>query len=435
MAGLAVLAPVLGFIAVAGVLVQGHDLRQSTAAVAQEQARLVAHQVLLGGNDGNGLPAASGDSGLVQVVGPSGVVEASTALQGLAPLVRRPPVGVSTTTEVRDVVEGEEDRYVAAAVRVGDTASYVVAVRSLESVDAATASTTSLLAIGVPAVLALVSVLTWLLAGQALAPVENLRRRASEISVAGSGARLPDATGGDEIARLADTLNAMLGRLDASARSQRQFVADASHELRSPVAAIRTVMEVSATTPTDPDEVRADVLHETQRLEGLVDGLLALARRDALVATPAAHHSRINLTELVRQAAERPRRAAVATSLTDEVEVVGDRTALTQLVGCLLDNADRHALGRIDIALAADSTHARLTVTDDGEGVALEHHERIFERFVRLDEARTRDAGGAGLGLSIARAIAEEHDGTLRCVAPSADTDGATFVLDLPASA
>ncbi len=430
LAGIAVLAPVLAAAAVTGVLVQGHELTRGTATVAQEQARLVVRQIVADGAPVGSLP--NGDDGLVQVVGQDGVLDASPSLLDRPPLTPRPPVGGTVELRVSGVVSGEEDTYLAVALRVGDTTTYVVALRSLENVDAATASTTRLLAIGVPAVLALVGALTWLLAGRALAPVERLRRRASEISVAGTGVRLPAGSSGDEIGRLADTLNQMLGRLDASARSQRQFVADASHELRSPVAAIRTVMEVSATAPSDPDEVRADVLAETRRLEVLVDGLLALARRDATDGSPTPRRTRVDLTGLVAESAQRPRRALVDVTLDEGVTISGDRHALQLLLGCLLDNADRHARTRVDVRLAHDATSATLTVTDDGDGVAPEQRERIFDRFVRLDEARTRDAGGAGLGLAIARAIAEEHGGTLRCVPPQDATSGARFVLTIP---
>ncbi len=439
LAGVTVLAPVLGAAAVAGVLIQGHELTRATATVAEEQARLVAHQLEAGDEPGEGLPTSSGDDGLVQVIGADGVVVASPPLSGLGPLVRLPPAGSSAEVVVRHVVAGEDDRYVAVAVRVGNSESYVVAVRSLESVDAATASTTKLFAIGVPAVLTLVGALTWLLAGRALAPVERLRRRASEITVAGTGMRLPAGTSHDEIGRLAATLNEMLGRLDASASSQRQFVADASHELRSPVAAIRTVMEVSATAPSDPDEVRADVIAETQRLQVLVDGLLALAQRDASAGTPIARRNLIDLAELVHEMAQRPRRAALEVVLDRDcpggyaaASVTGDRHALALLLTCLLDNADRHATSRIGIGLRHDAATATVTVTDDGDGVAAEDRERIFDRFVRLDQARTRDSGGAGLGLAIALAVTREHHGTLRCLEPAPDWRGARFVLTLP---
>jgi signal transduction histidine kinase len=431
-AGLAVLAPVLGGAALAGVLVQGHELTRAAATVAEEQARLVARQIGADGTGPGGVSTTLGGDGLVQVVGPDGVVDASSPLRDRPPLTGLPPVGGTTEAELSNVIAGEEDRYLAVGVRVADTTSYVVAVRSLESVDAATASTARLFAIGVPAVLALVAALTWLLAGRALAPVEQLRRRVSEISVAGTGVRLPAVSTRDEIGRLAETLNEMLTRLDASARGQRQFIADASHELRSPVAAIRTVMEVSASAPSDPDEVRADVLAETRRLEVLVDGLLALARRDAMLGTPVPPRGLVDLADLIVELGERPRRTTLEMVLDEGVVVSGDRHALALLVGCLLDNADRHAHVRIRVSVGHHHEAATVMVCDDGDGVADEDRDRIFDRFVRLDEARTRDSGGAGLGLAIARAVAEEHGGTLRCEAPTSGSSGACFVLTLP---
>ena len=229
----------------------------------------------------------------------------------------------------------------------------------------------------------------------------------------------------------------MLDRLDASAISQRQFIADASQELRNPVAAIRTVMEVSATASGDPDEVRADVLAESYRLEVLVDGLLALAHRDARIGTPTPRRERVDLTLLVQEAAQRPRRTAVETVLEDGdgIGVSGDPRALTLLPTCLLDNADRHAHGRVRVHLRYDSATATVTVSDDGDGIAPEDRERIFDRFARLDQARARDSGGAGLGLAIARAVAEEHGGALRCLAPESGSSGARFALTLPLAA
>jgi signal transduction histidine kinase len=432
-AAVGVLTPVLAAASIAGVVVQGHELTRATASVAEEQARLVAGQVGSGDGPAQVDPAGGlGDDSMVQVVGPQGVVNASPTLRGRPPLTGRPAAGSTTETTVDGPVGGESDRFLAVAVGVDGSASYVVAVRSLESVDAATASTTGLLVVGVPAVLALVAVLTWLLAGRALAPVDELRRTADAISVTGSGVRLPRGSSDDEVARLADTLNEMLERLDASARSQRQFVADASHELRSPVAAIRTVMEVSATVPVDAREIRADVLAETARLETLVDGLLALARHDALADTSPTRTQVVDLVDVVDEQAGRPRRTSVTVATTDAAYVRGNPAELGLLVGCLLDNADRHAERAVQVGVSLEPETVEVVVQDDGPGVPEAERERIFDRFVRLDAARSRDAGGAGLGLAIARAVAAEHGGSLVCDPPQTGTSGARFTLVLP---
>jgi signal transduction histidine kinase len=322
---------------------------------------------------------------------------------------------------------GEDGSYVVVAVPLDD-GGYVVAARSLETVEVAMASTLRLLAIGIPGVLVLTGALSWALAGRALRPVEDLRRRASEITVTGTDARLPLSGTGDEIERLADTLNAMLARLDDSARAQRQFVADASHELRSPVAAIRTVMEVAPPASEVWEEARRDVLGETSRLAHLIDGLLLLARRDAASESGVSRRP-VLLHDIVAEQAERPRRVGVETRYRDEPLVLGDPRALGVAVANLLDNASRHAKGSVIVEVYASARDAVVTVTDDGNGIPYAERDRVFERFVRLDDARSRDVGGAGLGLAITRAVAEDHCGTVRV---ADHPGGARLVLEVP---
>ncbi len=433
------LAPVLVLASVAAVSVQRHDLTDSAALVAEEQARTQARELAQGStgtsNDSELDGSLGGEETLLQVVGPDGVIAASAGLTDSA-LAPDPGTGISRTM-VRAVVEGEADRFVAVGVTVGDgSGRYVVAARSLETVDEATGSTTRLLAIGVPAVVLLVGLLSWTLAGRALAPVERLRRTASEITHTGSGTRLPEPPADDEVAHLASTLNQMLDRLDASARSQRQFVADASHELRSPVATIRTLLEVDAQAPGDPDDLRADLLGEAARLERLVRALLSLARRDATDPQRRRDHDQeIRLVDVVETETRRPRRHPVTLEVAGDPRVAGDNQALATLVTNLLDNADRHARSRVAVSVTVDVSRrtAELVVADDGPGVPEAERDRIFDRFVRLDEARTRDAGGAGLGLAIARAVVEDHGGTLVCEA-AAPAPGARFVARLPLS-
>ena len=415
------LAPVLVLASVAAVSVQRQDLTDSAALVAEEQARTQARDLAQGStgtsNDSELDGSLGGEETLLQVVGPDGVIAASAGLTDSA-LAPDPGTGISRTM-VRAVVEGEADRFVAVGVTVE-----------------ATGSTARLLAIGVPAVVLLVGLLSWTLAGRALAPVERLRRTASEITHTGSGTRLPEPPGDDEVAHLASTLNQMLDRLDASARSQRQFVADASHELRSPVATIRTLLEVDAQAPGDPDDLRADLLGEAARLERLVRALLSLARRDATDPQRRRDHDQeIRLVDVVETETRRPRRHQVTLEVAGDPRVAGDNQALATLVTNLLDNADRHARSRVAVSVTVDVSRrtAELVVADDGPGVPEAERDRIFDRFVRLDEARTRDAGGAGLGLAIARAVVEDHGGTLVCEA-AAPAPGARFVARLPLS-
>ena len=383
------LGPVLAVLAIGAVALQRGDLTASVALVAEEQARSVARQV--DSADTADLPfgaSLAGEETLVQVVGADGtVLRSSAALAGQPALAARPGAGELYGSEQSHLIEGEGDTYEVVAVRT--SRGWVVAARSTEAADAATQSTARLLAIGVPGIVGLVAALSWVLAGRALRPVEQLRSRAASITEAGTGARLPEVASSDEIGRLAETLNQMLTRLDSSASAQRQFVADASHELRSPIAAIQVVMEVAGPVGTDWDEVRADVLQETARLDQLVTGLLALARRDQDGSRPAVR-VRMPLLDLVQAETSRARRLPVSLQVRDSPTVEIDPEGIVSALRNVLDNAERHARATITVKLSTDGSDALITVGDDGDGIPALDQDRIFDRFVRLDEARAR---------------------------------------------
>jgi signal transduction histidine kinase len=222
--------------------------------------------------------------------------------------------------------------------------------------------------------------------------------------------RVREPGGRDEVDRLARTMNAMLDRLEVGATRQRRFVADASHELRSPIAAIRTQLEVAQrhAGPDDWPGVATAVLAEEARLEGLVTDLLALALDDEGAPPPSAV---VDLVAVVAEEADRARRVPVTVDAGDGAVVLGDRSALRSAVAHLLDNGARHARTTVEAAIAVDAGQIELVVDDDGAGIALEDRERVFERFTRLDEGRSRDRGGAGLGLAVVRAVARRHGG------------------------
>jgi signal transduction histidine kinase len=284
------------------------------------------------------------------------------------------------------------------------------------------------LEMGLPALIVLVALLAWFAVGRALRPVEAMRREAEAISSSTIHRRVPEPARGDEVGRLARTLNQMLDRLEDGAHRQRQFVSDASHELRSPMAVIRTKVEVAQRKGDTADwpSVADAVLAEEARLEALVGDLLALAREDEGAARPEAT---VDLAELVAGEAALARRRPVATDLAP-ASVPGDERALRSLVAHLLDNAARHARRRVQVSLTTVDGHAVLTVDDDGRGIALDDRERVFERFVRLDESRARDRGGAGLGLAVVAAVGRAHGGTAR--AEGSPAGGARLVVFLP---
>jgi signal transduction histidine kinase len=225
----------------------------------------------------------------------------------------------------------------------------------------------------------------------------------------------------------------MLDRLAGSAEQQRRFVADAAHELRSPLTRVRAELEVDAAHPESADlpATHASVLRETIALQQLVDDLLLLARGDA-GALDVARAGPVDLDDVVEQqaAVRRTGNRRIDTRGVAPVQVPGDGAQLARAVGNLLDNAVRHARGTVTVTLDGDDDSAVLTVADDGPGIPPDARDVVFARFTRLDDARSSRDGGAGLGLAIARDIAERHGGTRAFVADG--TPGARFVLRLP---
>ena len=288
-----------------------------------------------------------------------------------------------------------------------------------------------------PALVALVALAAWWLVGRALHPVEAIRAQVDEISGTTIHRRVPEPASQDEIGRLARTMNAMLGRLEAASTRQRQFVSDASHELRSPVTAIRADLEVALTEGGRADwpAVATAVLAEESRLEALLADLLILAAGDE-APLPAASAT-VDLAALARSEARRPHAVPVTVEggRNGTATVAGRGEQLARVVTNLVDNAARHARTKVTVTVARAATPAgdcvRLTVDDDGPGIPAADRERVFERFTRLDDARARDEGGTGLGLAVVRSIAERHRGTAHIEA--GPLGGARVVVDLPA--
>ena len=277
---------------------------------------------------------------------------------------------------------------------------------------------------------------TWLAVGRVLRPIEAIRSEFADLSAHHLDRRVPVPRAGNEIARLATTMNDSLDRLEASVDQQRQFVADASHELRTPLAALRAELELALNRPENANwpQVATDAMGDTLRLQYLTADLLLLARLDANTTTPP--NTRVlDLADLVRdELARRPtliHLTLVSDLGAERVFVHGSSSLLARVLGNLLDNAERHANSTITVRLShdPDGGEAVLDVQDDGPGIPVEDHQRVFERFTRLDDARTRDAGGSGLGLAIAHRITTAHHGTLT-LTPS--VHGAHFTLRLP---
>nr|WP_240896864.1 HAMP domain-containing sensor histidine kinase [Kineococcus vitellinus] len=247
-------------------------------------------------------------------------------------------------------------------------------------------------------------------------PVEAIRRTVEGITSAGLDGRVPVPEGRDEVARLAVTMNEMLSRLESSQRSQRRFVADASHELRSPVATLRAAAEVWSADAGAPREFTELVRSEAGRVEALVADLLLLARADE--GRLAREDADVDLDEVLEGEAARLRAlgAVRVRARTVPVRVRGDHRQLSRLVRNLTDNAARHAAGTVELRTALEGGSALLEVADDGPGVPEAERERVFERFVRLDASRDRASGGTGLGLAIVAEIAAAHGGSVRAL-------------------
>lgn len=409
------------------------SLRAGVRTEALTRAREIALE-LRRGAEPTLTTAGDPEEAFVQVLGADGsVVVSSPNVEGLAALVTPAP-GDSTTI---DDVPFEEGPFLVASA--GATTSQgpvtVVVGRSLEGVAEAARAVTASLVFGTPLLALLVGVVTWRTVGRALAPVERMRGEVEAISATELHRRVPDPPGNDEIARLAATMNRMLERLEQAQARQRRFVSDASHELRSPVASIRQHVELSLTHPetADLEGLAEVVLEENLRLQRIVEDLLLLSRIDE--GTLRLREEPVDLDDLVLDEAARLR---ASTGLRIDAERVsagrvrGDRERLGRLVRNLAENAARHARSAVALSVGHDGEGVILAVEDDGPGIPTTERERVFERFVRLDEARERDAGGSGLGLAIVREVARLHGGS--ATASEARLGGARLEVRLPAA-
>ncbi|MEU7800640.1 HAMP domain-containing sensor histidine kinase [Micromonospora arborensis] len=318
----------------------------------------------------------------------------------------------------------------------------VLVARSLADVRHSTHVVRIILLVAFPLLVAVLAAVAWRVVGATLRPVEALRRGAEEITGRAGPGRLPVPASGDEIHRLAVTLNGMLDRLESGRVRQRAFVSDAAHELRSPLTNIRTELEVAQRLAdrTDWTAVTANLLADTDRLSRLVDDLLLLARLDE--APPARGTGPVELGALLAEVAARypspPVRVAVPPG---PLWTTGNADELRRVLANLVDNAVRHAYGSVVLAAEAAPrtvgpgarSYHLVTVTDDGPGIPVADRDRVFDRFTRLDDGRARDDGGAGLGLAIARELVRRAGGSITLT--DAEEHGLRVCLLLPATA
>ena len=415
--------------AVAMVVLLRRSLTNDVRTAARFRALAVANVVETGPYG----PIRVGDSEdeFVQVLDNSGSVVATSAnLRG------RPAVIDLAPGESEDVeVPFEDDPFLAIALSdaTGGQTYTIVAGRTLETVVESTQVVVTLLLFGVPLMLLVVAGVTWRVTGRALAPVEGIRSEVESITTSALHRRVPVPSSGDEIARLARTMNETLARLEEGHARQRRFVSDASHELRSPVASIRQHAEVAIAHPENASagELARRVLEEDLRIQRLVEDLLLLARLDE--QPDADRAEMVDLDDVVFEEVDRLRAGTdkrVDVGGVTGGRVSGDRPRLTRLVGNLLENALRHARASVVVALQEEGDEVVLRVDDDGAGVPEAERSRVFERFVRLEEARDRDSGGAGLGLAIVAHVARAHGGSVEVLESPAG--GARFEVRVP---
>ena len=378
-----------------------------------------------------------------QLVTPDGVVVQHTNPLGAAPLLTQSELRRALDHSIfgnRETVPGldEPSRFLAAPVMKGNARYVLVVGATLENRAETLATLRDVLLIAGPIALLVATGAGYLLAGLSLRPVDSMRRRAASISAATPGERLPVPHTRDEVERLGATLNAMLDRLEEGLARERAFVADAGHELRTPLALLRTELELALRHADSAEELHEAVRRssrEVDRLAQLAEDLLLLARShgDSL---PLRVES-LDVADLVTSVASRFEWRAQAagrpltTDQPDGLRLQGDPLRLEQALGNLVDNALRYGEGAVRVSARPASAMVELHVTDEGPGIPPEFMARAFERFSRHDQARTR--GGAGLGLAIVRAIAEAHGGSVH--AATRDRGGADVWLTVPGTA
>jgi heavy metal sensor kinase len=401
------------------------------------QARIVEASALVARGD-EVAPAGDPEERVVQVLAPDGTLVGTTSLD-------EPLLGPSEATRAKETrawfvlphVPGLDGRIrvLAATVDTAEGPRIVLAGASLEDRDDAVRELLALLVIAAPVALLLASLLGYGLATLALRPVESMRREAAAISATEPGRRLSVPPSGDEISRLGETLNAMLGRLEAALERERSFVADAGHELRTPLALLKAELELALRRPRSEAELAGAVrsaAYETDRLARLAEDLLLLARSDR--SQLPLDRERVPVEPLLDAVASRFRGRAHDVGRTIEVEaadaldVTADRMRVEQALGNLVDNALGHGHGTVRLSAVERNGHVELHVRDEGPGFPAEFLPHAFDRFTQADGARS--GAGTGLGLATAEAVATAHGGSAH--AENRDDGGSDVWLALP---
>ena len=422
----------------AGVLLYAvhQDLVGAARIAAEEKVTAAAEQLRKGALPASVLPA---DGTVITKVAPRAVATSIPATKALA------SPGKTVLPRGNVVKAGAVAKAMSVQVLTPHGTYVLAATPDLKSAETTLRVMTRLLLASIPLVLLLVAVLTWFAMGRALRPVEAIRAEFAEITAHDLHRRVPDPRSGDEVSRLAGTMNLTLDQLQRAMVRLRTFTSDASHELRSPLTTLRTRLELAVARPEEANWPLAgwECLRDAEQLQEIVEDLLLLARLDA---GQVLGRERIVLLDLVRGVAGE-RSAGRALTIVDgssptlpadagPAVVSGSRTALSRLIVNLVDNAVRYSRTSVEVRVTNGPGQVAVEVTDDGPGIPAPDRRRVFDRFTRLDNARSRDqtgGGGSGLGLAIARDIALAHGGTVVAAEPAPGQQGARLVLTLPA--
>jgi signal transduction histidine kinase len=433
-AGLALTAAV-----VLGLVIMYLVQRESARRSMDSQLRTYATQIAQSAQDGAWPqlvpPSTLDPNAQAQVLAADGSVLAATrSLQGLPAVYALPP---GSDTPVRqkaaDGVLPTEVRVAALRTTITGQPVTIITGTSTGFISQVNETFARLLLVGLPGILILAAGTVWLVVGRALRPVEKIRQAVTAITAADLSRRVPEPGTRDEVGHLAQTMNDMLARLEDSATRQRRFVVDASHELRSPLAAIRTTLEVGLAHPDKAPwpAIAQRAVRQSTRLEDLVDQLLLVAKTDDRQL--AAQRRPVELDALL---AEVRATTAVAHHLHIEIAVppdavtIGNPGHLARMFRNILDNAIRYAENRVLVAATATAETVQVEISDDGPGIPVAERERVFDRFVRLDTSREHTSGSTGLGLSIAKEIAIAHGGHIAIT--EARSGGTRVVITLP---
>ena len=406
------------------------DNALTAATVRAEELAAIAAE----GTVPSPIPIAGQDEALAQVVVGGRVVASSANIDGESPLPLTPPEDGDVIRRTTLPIE-DDDRFSVVSRAVGTPGGdgVVHVAVSVSEIDEVVATAARVGLTGLPLLLVPLGWLLWVVVGRTLAPIEAMREESDRIGAEDLHRRVPEPSTHDEVGRLAKTLNNMFDRIEAGVDRQRQFVGDAAHELRTPVASLRAQLETARGARTvDWSDVSDDLLAETLRMQRLTEQLLLLARLDA---TATRDTTTVDLDDVVSAAAramrERGGDMAIDTRHVTPVQLQGNPVLLAQAVRNLLDNAVRHAVGRVRVSLVTADGSAVLDVEDDGPGIPVAQRTAVLERFTRLDEGRARDEGGAGLGLAIVNDIVRAHGGTVE-VGDASELDGARVRMTLP---